>query len=113
MNKWWLQGNLSGGIPIRKESVEKILDINNHEFAEMKGFNEKDTGFLHDETCWPSEEEKQWLYGLMEDASCCYRSGSMLEETVKEIGLRVLNGEITPKEGADMVAGKMAIEMEE
>lgn len=113
MNKWWLQGNLSGGIPIRKESVEKILDINNHEFAEMKGFNEKDTGFLHDETCWPSEEEKQWLYGLMEDASCCYRSGSMLEETVKEIGLRVLNGDITPKEGADMVAGKMAIEMEE
>ena len=113
MDKWWLQGSYSGGVPIRKESVESILDIDNHEFAQVLGFDDKGIEIIYNEICWPAEEEKQWLYQLMEEVSCCYRSGSMLEETVRNIGLQVLGGELTPREGADKVAGKMAIEMEE
>ena len=50
---------------------------------------------------------------MMEDASCCYRPGTMLEECAMEAGIRVLTGELTPEEGAKEVERKMAIEMEE
>ena len=49
----------------------------------------------------------------MEESDCCYRKGTLLEETVREVGFRVLDGELTPEEGAEEVARKMAIEMEE
>ena len=50
---------------------------------------------------------------MMEDADCCYRPGTMLEECAMEAGLRVLEGELSPEEGAAEVARKMAIAMEE
>lgn len=53
------------------------------------------------------------MYQILEEASCPYFPGSVLEETVKEVGLSVLDGELTPEEGAAEVSRKMAIEMEE
>ena len=50
---------------------------------------------------------------VLEEASCPYFPGSVLEETVKEVGFRVLDGELTPEEGAAEVGRRMAIEMEE
>ena len=50
---------------------------------------------------------------MMEDADCCYRPGTMLEECAMEVGLKVLDGELTPEEGAKEVERKMAISMEE
>ena len=50
---------------------------------------------------------------MLEDADCCYRPGTMLEECAMEAGLRVLEGELTPEEGAKEVEKKMAISMEE
>ena len=55
----------------------------------------------------------QWLYDRMEESDCCYRTGTMLEDTVREVGFRVLDGELTPEEGAKEVEKKMAISMEE
>ena len=73
----------------------------------------KDPAILNNQESWPTEEEKQWLYQMMEDADCCYRPGTMLEECVMEAGLLVLEGELTPEEGAAEVARKMAIAMDE
>ncbi len=112
MRKWWLDKPRSqSGITIRKDSLGDILDINNVEFGEVMGW--KDLGALNEKMMWPTEEEKQWLYQMMEDASCCYRPGTMLEECAMEAGIRVLTGELTPEEGAKEVERKMAIEMEE
>lgn len=113
MQKWWLEGQFDGGIPIRKESVASILDINNHAFAEIKGWNANDISQMYKEIFWPTEEELQWLFDTMEESNCCYRTGTLLEETVREVGFRVLEGELTPEEGAKEVERKMAISMDE
>lgn len=112
MRKWWLdRPRNQSGITIRKDSLNDILDIKNVEFGEVIGW--KDPGTLNQKSAWPTEEEKQWLYQMMEDASCCYRPGTMLEKCAMETGIRVLEGELTPEEGAREVERKMAIEMEE
>ena len=112
MRKWWLdKPRDQSGITIRKESLRNILDINNAEFGEVMGW--KDPGILNEESLWLTEEEKQWIYQMMEDADCCYRPGTMLEECAMEVGVRVLDGELSPEEGAKEVERKMAIAMEE
>lgn len=109
MRKWWI----GSGYPIRKESLAKILDINNKEAAQIKGWNASIMSTTYVDYAWPDEEEKGWLYQILEEASCPYIPGSVLEETVKEAGLRVLNGELTPEEGSAEVSRKMAIEAAE
>ena len=112
MRKWWLDKPRNhSGLTIRKDSLGDILDIDNIEFGQTMGFKAP-TGVNHP-NFWPTEEEKQWLYQMMEDASCCYRPGTMLEECAMEVGVRVLEGELTPEEGAKEVERKMAIAMEE
>ena len=112
MRKWWLDKPRNhSGLTIRKDSLGDILDIDNIEFGQTTGFKDP-TGVNHP-NFWPTEEEKQWLYQMMEDASCCYRPGTMLEECAMEVGVRVLEGELTPEEGAKEVERKMAIAMEE
>lgn len=112
MRKWWLDKPRNrSGLTIRKDSLGDILDIDNIEFGQTMGFKDP-TGVNHP-NFWPTEEEKQWLYQMMEDASCCYSPGTMLEECAMEVGVRVLDGELTPEEGAKEVERKMAIAMEE
>ena len=112
MRKWWLdRPRDQSGLPIRKDSLSDILDINNIELGQAMGW--KDPAILNNSESWPTEEEKQWLYQMMEDADCCYRPGTMLEECAIEVGLRVLEGELAPEEGAKEVEKKMAIAMEE
>ncbi|MCM1122310.1 MAG: extracellular solute-binding protein [Eubacterium sp.] len=112
MRRWWLEKpRKSGGITIRKDSLANVLDRNNTEFGQMMGWD--NPGVLQKENLWPTEEEKQQIYQRMEDADTCYRPGSVLEECAMEVGIRVLEGELTPEEGADEVARKMAIELEE
>lgn len=112
MRKWWLDKPRNhSGLTIRKDSLDDILDINNIEFGQTMGF--KDPTGINYPDFWPTEEEKQWIYQMMEDASCCYRPGTMLEECVMEVGVRVLEGGLTPEEGAKEVERKMAIAMEE
>ncbi len=112
MRKWWLDKPRNySGLAIRKDSLGDMLDIDNIEFGQTMGFKDP-TGVNHP-NFWPTEEEKQWLYQMMEDASCCYRPGTMLEECAMEVGVRVLDGELTPEEGAKEVERKMAIAMEE
>lgn len=112
MRKWWLDKPRNhSGLTIRKDSLGDILDIDNIEFGQTMGFKDP-TGVNHP-NFWPTEEEKQWLYQMMEDASCCYRPGTMLEKCAMEVGVRVLEGELTPEEGAKEVERKMAIAMEE
>lgn len=112
MRKWWLDKPRSQcGLPIRKDSLNDIFDINNIEYGQMMGW--KDPTGLNYPEFWPTEEEKQWIYQMMADADCCYRPGTMLEECAMEAGLRVLEGELTPEEGAKEVEKKMAIAMEE
>lgn len=113
MQKWWLEGQFDGGIPIRKDSLDSLLDINNRAFAEVKGWTANDISVVYKDYFWPTEEELQWLFDTMEESDCCYRTGTMLEDTVREAGYRVLDKELTPEEGAEEVARKMAIEMEE
>lgn len=113
MQKWWLEGHFVGGIPIRKESLSSLLDINNHAYAEIRGWNANDINTVYKDYFWPTEEELQWLFDRMEESDCCYRTGTLLEETVREIGFRVLEGELTPEEGAKEVERKMAISMDE
>ncbi|MCM1123091.1 MAG: ABC transporter substrate-binding protein [Eubacterium sp.] len=109
MRKWWL----GGGYPIRKESFAKILDINNREWAQVEGMNADSINIWYADYVWPTEEEKEWIYQILENASCPYLPGSVLEQTVRETGIRVLEGELTPEEGAAEVDRRMAIEMEE
>lgn len=112
MRKWWLdKPRNQSGITIRKDSLRNLMDINNVEFEEVMGM--KNPGAINTELTWPTEEEKQWIYQMMEDAACCYRPGTMLEECAMEVGIRVLEGELTPEEGAKEVERKMAIAMEE
>lgn len=113
MRKWWLEGHFDGGLPIRKESLSSLLDINNREFAEVKGWTAKDINTVYKDYFWPTKEELQWLFDRMEESDCCYRTGTLLEETVREVGFRVLEGELTPEEGAREVERKMAISMDE
>ena len=113
MQKWWLEGSQDGGVTIRKESIPSIMDMNNHTFGEVKGWDATDINNWYKELFWPTEEEMQWLYDRMEESDCCYRTGTMLEATVREVGIRVLDGELTPEEGAKEVERKMAISMEE
>lgn len=113
MQKWWLEGHFDGGIPIRKESLASLLDINNRAFAEVKGWTAKDINTVYKDYFWPTEEELQWLFAMMEESDCAYRTGTLLEENVRAVGRRVLDGELTPEEGAKEVERKMAIEMEE
>lgn len=109
MRKWWL-GN---GYPIRKESLAEILDINNKEAAQIQGWNASMISTTYVEYAWPDDEEKEFLYQILEEAACPYIPGSALEEIVKAVGLRVLDGELTPEEGAAEVSRKMAIALEE
>ncbi|MDE6406802.1 MAG: extracellular solute-binding protein [Lachnospiraceae bacterium] len=112
MRKWWLERPRSqSGLTIRKDSMRNIFDINNIEFGQAMGW-EDPTGINHPFS-WPTEEEQQWICQMMEDADCCYRPGTMLEECAMEVGVRVLEGELTPEEGAGEVQRKMAIAMEE
>ncbi len=113
MQKWWLEGYFDGGIPIRKDSLASILDINNHSFAEVKGWTASDIDKMYKDYFWPTEEELQWLFDMMEESDRCYRTGTLLEENVRAVGHKVLDGELTPEEGAKEVERKMAIEMEE
>lgn len=112
MRSWWLEW-LDGGFPIRKESLTHIWDINNHEWAQIEGLSADSVNIWYANHAWPSEEEKAWMLQVLEEASCPYFPDSVLEETVKEVGFRVLDGELTPEEGAAEVGRRMAIEMEE
>ncbi|MCM1256614.1 MAG: extracellular solute-binding protein [Roseburia sp.] len=109
MGKWWLED----GYPIRKESLVKILDINNREWAKLRGLDASSIAIWYEEGVWPTEEEKEWMYQILEEASTPFLPGSALEETVKEVGLRILNGELTPEEGAAEVERKMEIRIKE
>lgn len=112
MRKWWLESpSAYGGITIRKDSFKDLLDIDNVEYGEVMGW--KDPARMNAENIWTTEEKKEWFYQMMEDADCCYRPGTMLEECAMEVGLKVLDGELTPGEGAEEVARRMAIEMDE
>ena len=113
MQKWWLEGHFDGGIPIRKDALASLLDINNRAFAEVKGWTASDIDMIYKEAFWPTEQERQWLFDAMEESDCCYRTGTLLEGTVREVGVRVLEGELTPEEGAAEVERKMAIALEE
>lgn len=113
MQKWWLEGHFDGGIPIRKESLASLLDRNNHDFAEIKSWDARTIDSMYQEGFWPTDEELQWLFGMMEESDCAYRTGTLLEDTVRETGLRVLDGELSPAEGAAAVEREMAIEMAE
>lgn len=113
MQKWWLEGHFDGGLPIRKDSFASLLDINNRAFAEIKGWTANDISAIYKDSFWPTEEELQWLYDTMEESDCCYRPGTLLEKNVREVGARVLEGGLTPEEGAKEVERKMAIAMEE
>ena len=113
MQKWWLEGQFDGGVPIREESIASLLDFNNHAFAEIKDWDAHDISVMYKDYFWPTEEEMQWLFDRMEESDCCYRTGTMLEDAVREVGTRVLDGELTPEEGAKEVEKKMAISMEE
>ncbi len=87
MRKWRLDKPRNrSGLTIRKDSLGDILDIDNIEFGQTMGFKDP-TGVNHP-NFWPTEEEKQWLYQMMEDASCCYSPGTMLEECAMEVGVR-------------------------
>lgn len=109
MSKWWLED----GYPIRKESLVRILDIDNQEWAKLQGMEAASVNIWYTPDIWPAEEEKQWMYQILEEASTPFLSGSVLEETVKEVGLRMLNGELTPEEAAAEVEREMEIEMKE
>ncbi len=109
MRKWWL----GKGYPLRKESLVKILDINNREWAQIEGMSSDSVNIWYADYVWPTEEEKEWLYEILEEASCPYFPDSVLEQTVRETGIRILDGELTPEEGAAEVSRQMAIEMEE
>ncbi|MCM1256618.1 MAG: extracellular solute-binding protein [Roseburia sp.] len=113
MQKWWLEGQFDGGVPIRKESLVSLLDINNHAFAEVKGWDAGDISTMYKDYFWPTEEEIQWLSDTMEESDCCYLTGTQLEDTVREIGYKVLDGDLSPEEGALESVQKMAITMEE
>ncbi len=113
MQKWWLEGHFDGGLPIRKDSLVSLLDFNNRAFAEVKGWTKQEIEVVYKEMFWPTEEERQWLFDRMEESDHCYRKGTFLEETVREVGVRVLDGELTPEEGAREVERKTAIAMEE
>lgn len=113
MEKWWLEGYFDGGLPIRKDALAALLDMDNHAFAEVKGWDAGDISMMYKEDFWPTEEELQWLFDTMEESECCYRMGTLLEEVVRDVGIRVLDGELAPEEGAAEVERKMAIALEE
>lgn len=112
-DKWWLEGQWYGGITIRKDSLQNALDQNNHEFAEVKGWDAAAVSMMYSDSQWFGEADMQWLYQMMEEADCRYLSDTMLEDVVKEVGLQVLDGTLTPEEGAKEVAARMEIEMQE
>ena len=114
-NKWWLgPGRRSeGGIPIRKESFAACMDYTNREFAEVAGWTAAQADQMFREYFYPTEEEQEWFHGLMEEAEVPYFPGLPLGDTVEEVGLIVLDGGMTPQEGAKEVARRMAIAMEE
>lgn len=103
MNKWWLQK----GLPISRRAMEYGLDVENNEYEQYIGIEERQS------FDWPDEEGCQILLDLMEAATTFYQPGTSLEKTVKETGIRVCQGALTPEEGAQEVARRMAIEMEE
>ncbi len=111
-NKWWLD-NGPIGVAIRKESFAAVMDINNREYASVRGWDKALADTLYSERIFPNEEYQEWFFSLMEDAKTAYLPGLSLEKTVEEVGLLVLDGEFTPQEGAAEVERRMAIEMEE
>lgn len=62
MRKWWI----GHGYPIRKESLAKILDINNKEAAQIQGWNASTISTTYVDYAWPSEDDKEWLYQILE-----------------------------------------------
>ncbi|MDE7232444.1 MAG: ABC transporter substrate-binding protein, partial [Lachnospiraceae bacterium] len=76
MQKWWLEGQFDGGVPIREKSIASLLDFNNRAFAEVKGWDAHDISVMYKEYFWPTEEEMQWLFDRMEESDCCYRTGT-------------------------------------
>lgn len=109
MDKWWLETGMS----ITRHAVEASLDMNNMEYADYLGESEKSKGYMYNEIVWPNEEEKEQFRNMMESLEVFYQPGSALEETALEVGIRVLQRELTPEEGAAEVSKKMAIEMAE
>ena len=114
-NKWWLgPGTRSqGGIPVRKESFAACMDYTNREFAEVAGWTAAQADQMFRDYFYPTEEEQEWFHSLMEAAEVPYFPGLTLGDTVEEIGLIVLGDGMTPQEGAEEVARRMAIAMEE
>lgn len=110
MNKWWIQV----GIPIRRDSFDWCLDMENMEYSSYFGNTDEETKRLfHNETYWPPQEMLDVLYAMAESSSVFYQPGSALETAALEAGVRVLQGEFTPEEGAQEVVRRMRIEMEE
>lgn len=54
MRKWWL----GSGYPIRKESLAKILDINDREWAQIEGLSADSINIWYADYVWPTKEEK-------------------------------------------------------
>lgn len=70
MRKWWLDD----GYPIRKESLVHILDFNNREWAQIEGLSADSVNIWYADYVWPTEEEKEWMYQILEEASCPFCS---------------------------------------
>ncbi len=103
MDQWWLEN----GFPIRKDSLVNSLDIRNNQYEQYIGVADRD------EITWVTEENQQILLHMIEQLEVFYQPGSALEKVVKETGVLICKGEISPQQGAQEVLRRMKIQMEE
>ncbi len=106
-----LQNDLGDGFPVNKTAFGEFSKNPNSDEYEV-GFSvsaEDGSNHVTFTAKWPNEQEIARLEEMMESLTAPSAIEAMLEDAVMEIGEKVLNGQITPQEGADEVGQKMEL----
>ena len=109
---------MTEAFPVNRESFRKGFDTQDRELAETEAFGmiavDKQDGSMQSlDIYWPDEREQERLEQIVAGLKTPYLPGDVLEQTVLETGLQVLEGSLNVEEGVEQVKEKVRLYLAE
>ncbi len=113
-----VMSKVTEAFPVNRESFRKGFDTQDRELAETEAFGmiavDKQDGSMQSlDIYWPDEREQERLEQIVAGLKTPYLPGDVLEQTVLETGLQVLEGSLNVEEGVEQVKEKVRLYLAE
>lgn len=113
-----VMSKVTEAFPVNKESLRKGFDTQDRQLAEteafgMIGVDKEDGSMLTLDVYWPNTQEQERLEQIVSSLKTPYLAGDVLEQTVLETGLQVLEESLGVEEGVEQVKEKVRLYLAE